>query len=119
VFAVGTNGSNFANLYTFPADDTLTLDGGSPYGGLALSGNVLYGTASLGGTLGDGIVFALDLSLSIGVSGSKTGLSWLDPTLALTSSTNVTGPYALVSKATSPYTNAITGSTMFYKLQPK
>jgi uncharacterized repeat protein (TIGR03803 family) len=119
VFAVGTNGSNFANFYTFPADDTGSLDGGSPYGGLALSGNMLYGTASLGGTLGDGIVFALDLSLNIGVSGSKVVLSWLDPTLALTSSTNVTGPYALVSGAASPYTNTITPSSKFFKLQPK
>ena len=49
MFAVGTNGLNFANFYTFPADDTLTLDGGSPYGGLALSGNMLMEPPLSGG----------------------------------------------------------------------
>src|ERR1039458_3863906 len=34
-------------------------DGSNPYGGLVLSGNILYGTASEGGSSGNGTVFAV------------------------------------------------------------
>lgn len=54
VFAVNTDGTCFTNLYTF----TGSFDGGSPYGGLKLIGNMLYGTAQFGG-LGWGTVFAI------------------------------------------------------------
>ena len=56
VFAVSTNGSGFANLYGF----TNGNDGSSPADGLILSGHTLYGTASGGGTNGDGTVFAVN-----------------------------------------------------------
>ena len=56
VFAVNTNGTGFTNLYNFTGD----LDGGNPYGGLTLSGNMLYGTAENGGSPGDGTVFAIN-----------------------------------------------------------
>jgi hypothetical protein len=118
VFVVGTNGTNFTNLYTFTADNTGQSDGGNSYGSLAISGDTLYGTASLGGTLGDGIVFALNLGLDIGFSGNKAVLSWLNPSLSLFSSTNVVGPYSPVSGAASPYTNAVAGSIKFFKVQP-
>src|SRR6516225_1845387 len=45
VFAVGTNGTGFRTLYPF----TGGTDGGTPYGGLTLSGHTLYGTTKLGG----------------------------------------------------------------------
>jgi len=39
-------------------DFTGGLDGGTPYGGLALDANGnLYGTASVGGAYGNGVVF--------------------------------------------------------------
>jgi uncharacterized repeat protein (TIGR03803 family) len=117
VFAMGTNGSSFTNLYMFMADNTGQFDGGSPYGSLAISGSTLYGTASLGGTLGNGIVFALDLGLDIAFAANKAVLSWFSPSVSLYSSTNVLGPYSAVSGAKSPYTNAVTGSTRFFKLQ--
>src|SRR5579862_7390513 len=65
IFALNTNGTGFATLYTFSPTvlDTsgagfTNFDGAKPVG-LTLSGNVLYGTASSGGTNGHGTVFAL------------------------------------------------------------
>jgi uncharacterized repeat protein (TIGR03803 family) len=56
VFAIGTNGAGFTNLYTF----TNGNDGGFPQASLILSGNTLYGTALIGGGgSGYGTVFAV------------------------------------------------------------
>jgi uncharacterized repeat protein (TIGR03803 family) len=62
VFKVNTNGSGFATLHFFTAPVgafRTNADGASPSGGLALSGNTLYGTAQSGGTSGFGIVFSV------------------------------------------------------------
>ena len=64
IFAVDTNGSAFAVLHQFPRLDSAdgngtNTDGGQPRAGLALSGNVLYGTTSRGGSQGAGTVFAV------------------------------------------------------------
>ncbi len=56
VFAVNTDGTGFTTLYSF----TNGSDGAYPYAGLVLSGNILYGTASEGGTNGYGTVFAVN-----------------------------------------------------------
>src|SRR5208282_3109462 len=56
LFAVNTNGTGFTTLYSF----TNGSDGASPYGGLILSGNTLYGTAVHGGGSGFGTVFAVN-----------------------------------------------------------
>ena len=67
VFAINTNGSNFAVLHSFDAISAnaagvgTNSDGSSLYGGLVLSGNTLYGTAEQGGIYGDGTVFAITL----------------------------------------------------------
>ncbi len=64
VFAVTINSSyvtNFAVLHTFTGFTKGTnSDGADPVTGLLLSGNTLYGTASGGGSGGDGTVFALN-----------------------------------------------------------
>jgi uncharacterized repeat protein (TIGR03803 family) len=63
VFAVNTDGTGFTTLYTFTATDPDTgtnSDGANPRAGLILSGNTLYGTASGGGSSGDGTVFAVN-----------------------------------------------------------
>ncbi|MEO6477570.1 MAG: choice-of-anchor tandem repeat GloVer-containing protein [Luteolibacter sp.] len=63
VFAINTNGSDFLAIYQFSAIDPLTranTDGASPAAVLSLSGNVLYGTTSAGGSGAAGTVFALD-----------------------------------------------------------
>jgi uncharacterized repeat protein (TIGR03803 family) len=64
VFAVNTDGTGFTNLHTFTAVSSFPLytnsDGAWPQAGLILSGNTLYGTASVGGTSGDGTVFKVN-----------------------------------------------------------
>ncbi len=55
VFALGTNGLGFTNLYFF----TNGNDGAYPEDDLLLSGQTLYGTANSGGSNGYGTVFAL------------------------------------------------------------
>src|ERR1017187_5373233 len=65
VFALNTDGSDFTNLYSFtatppyPATPT-NSDGANPSAGLLLAGSTLYGTASSGGTNGNGAVFAIN-----------------------------------------------------------
>ena len=58
VFALKTNGMEFVTLHTFTGGS----DGANPVGDLVLSGNILYGTASAGGSSGNGTVFALSLT---------------------------------------------------------
>lgn len=58
VFAVNTNGIGFTTPYNFNGGS----DGANPYAGLILSGSTLYGTASAGGSLGAGTVFALNIA---------------------------------------------------------
>jgi uncharacterized repeat protein (TIGR03803 family) len=57
VYAVNTNGTGFTNLHSF----SYASDGGNPQAGLALSGNILYGTAQRGGSSAIGTVFALNI----------------------------------------------------------
>jgi uncharacterized repeat protein (TIGR03803 family) len=62
VFALNTDGTGFTTLYSFTAripDNDTNSDGAFP-NGLILSGNTLYGTASSGGSGGNGTVFALN-----------------------------------------------------------
>ncbi len=66
VFAVNTDGSGFKTLHSFTAGSTnssgvyTNTDGATPFAGLILSGNTLYGTASEGGSSGYGTVFAVN-----------------------------------------------------------
>ncbi len=63
VFALNTDGSGFTTLYNFMAQSASNpprnTDGGGP-NGLILSGNTLYGTATGGGSFGNGTVFAVN-----------------------------------------------------------
>src|SRR5437667_5969560 len=56
VFALNLDGTGFTNLYNFTGDG----DGANPSASLILSNNVLYGTASVGGSSDAGTVFALN-----------------------------------------------------------
>jgi uncharacterized repeat protein (TIGR03803 family) len=64
VFAVNTNAMGFTNLHSFTARSGsypyTNSDGATPYAGLILSGNTLYGTAAYGGSSGNGTVFAVN-----------------------------------------------------------
>src|SRR6266851_4968597 len=55
VFALNTDGTGFTNLHSFSGDS----EGAYPYGGLILTNNTLYGTASREGISGGGTVFAV------------------------------------------------------------
>jgi uncharacterized repeat protein (TIGR03803 family) len=59
VFAIHTNGTGFTNLYSFSGGFSGNSDGASPFAGLVLSGNTLYGTTHSGGTSSAGAVFAV------------------------------------------------------------
>ena len=66
VFAVNIDGSGFTNVHSFKASCTnssgiyTNSDGASPWGGLVLSGNTLYGTTARGGTSGSGALFTVN-----------------------------------------------------------
>jgi uncharacterized repeat protein (TIGR03803 family) len=66
VFAISTNGTGFTTLHSFTAGSTSSLggytnsDGANPRAELVLSGDTLYGTASQGGSSGNGTVFRLN-----------------------------------------------------------
>jgi uncharacterized repeat protein (TIGR03803 family) len=65
IFRVDDTSLVFTNLHNFSALQTNRVqtytngDGAYPLGRLALSGNMLYGTASIGGTNGNGTIFAM------------------------------------------------------------
>jgi uncharacterized repeat protein (TIGR03803 family) len=62
VFGLSTNGSNFVTLHSFTAPTgpiSTNSDGATPFAGLVLSGDTLYGTATAGGTGGSGTVFSV------------------------------------------------------------
>lgn len=67
LYALHTNGSNFATLHHFTKSPgfpfTITnSDGINPFGGLLVSGNTLFGKTTAGGRQGAGVIFALNLN---------------------------------------------------------
>jgi uncharacterized repeat protein (TIGR03803 family) len=130
VFEIKTNGTGFGDLYGFTGGS----DGANPYGGLVLSGNNLYGTASAGGDAGNGTVFSLPLGsvstnapqLTISLAGTLVMLTW--PTNAtgftLQSTTNLAPPTVWSTNLPAPVvingkntvTNPVTGRQTFYRL---
>ena len=138
LFAIGTNGTGFTNLYTFTANSTAPYtnsDGSHPNAALLLSGNTLYGTAYNGGDPGInveyGTVFSFTFAsispplLAINPSGTNVILTWptnatgftLESTTNLVSAvwiTNATAP-AIVN-TNNAVTNGITGTQKFYRL---
>ena len=140
VFAINTNGSGFTTLYSFTAVNydasfnSTNSDGANPQAGLILSGNTLYGTASAGGSSGNGTVFSLSLgsvsapapTLTIFPSGAAVIVTW--PTNAagftLQSTTNLVSttvwsnvsPAAVVVNTNNAVTNAISDKQKFYRL---
>lgn len=69
VFKMNTDGTGFTNLYNFTGMASSNAvgvatngDGAYPLAGLAVSGSVLYGTTSAGGTNGNGTIFRINTS---------------------------------------------------------
>jgi uncharacterized repeat protein (TIGR03803 family) len=66
VFAVNADGAGFTNLHSFTPFSAnssgafTNSDGTSPFAGLVLSGDALYGTAANGGSFGYGTVFKIN-----------------------------------------------------------
>jgi uncharacterized repeat protein (TIGR03803 family) len=61
IFTVNTNGTDFANVYSFTAlNGAANSDGAFPYAGLIQSANALYGTAAAGGISSNGTAFAVN-----------------------------------------------------------
>jgi MYXO-CTERM domain-containing protein len=68
IFRVSRDGTDFDRLYAFSADtDTtnsgliVTVDGAAPVGPLVQVGTFLYGTTSVGGSFGRGVIFRIGL----------------------------------------------------------
>src|SRR5208282_814979 len=60
IFSFDTSDGTFTNLHTFSeALNGTNTDGTYPDCGLALAGNTLYGTATDGGTNGNGVLFSI------------------------------------------------------------
>ncbi len=126
VFAVNTDGTGFTLLHNF----TGGTDGTFPYAGLILFSNVLYGTASGGGSSGNGTVFSLGpvsslLSpppLSIASSGNQAVLFWSASATGyiLQSTTNLTSPNWTTASDAVPviaFTVTNTSPARFFRLQ--
>lgn len=66
VFRLNTDGTGYTNLHSFTAEignvgfSGTNADGAHPAHGLILSGSRLYGTTYEGGSVGNGVVFALN-----------------------------------------------------------
>jgi uncharacterized repeat protein (TIGR03803 family) len=133
VFAVNTDGTGFTNLHNFAALlQSTNSDGTSPKGGLILSGNTLFGTASGGGTFGNGTIFSISFppQLTVIPSGTNVILTW--PTNSggfsydgyiLQSTTNLVSPVwttnspaPVVVNGQNTVTNLISGKQQFFRL---
>jgi uncharacterized repeat protein (TIGR03803 family) len=133
VFKVNINGTGFTNLHSCTAAPYSTnSDGVHPVAGLILTNSTLYGTASAGGTMGQGTVFNLSLGsvtppqLSLIPSGADVVLTW--PTnysgFTLQSTTNLgssavwatNSPPPVVVNGLNTLTNPISGRQQFYRL---
>ncbi len=122
LFAMTTDTMIFTNFFNFDYN----VYGAVPKGQLLLSGTTLYGITTEGSASGAGTVFAvaapvletqtIPIPLNISFNGTAVILSWTNPVFSLYAAPLATGTYTNVPNATSPYTNAITGSQQFFEL---
>jgi uncharacterized repeat protein (TIGR03803 family) len=126
VYQLNTDGSGFQVLHSFSVLDPVystNADGASSYASLLLANNALYGVTTAGGEGGGGTVFTLPVSsaappiLYIKLVGTNVVLTWDNPTFGLQSAPNLQGAYTDIAGATSPYTNAVTGTEQIFRLK--
>jgi uncharacterized repeat protein (TIGR03803 family) len=132
VFSVKTDGSGFTVLHSFTsAKHGPNSDGANPWGGLASSGNSLFGTALYGG-LRNGTVFSISLAspspplLTITPSGTKVILTWPASATGFTlqCTGNLVAPVAWTTVSPGPVvingmntvTNPISGAQKLFRL---
>ncbi|MGA2660906.1 MAG: choice-of-anchor tandem repeat GloVer-containing protein [Verrucomicrobiota bacterium] len=109
IFAVNTDGTGFTTLHDFTGTSGSSgtfgsgtnSDGTTPYAGLILSGNTLYGTTRNGGTNGNGTVFGVDTD--------GTGFT----TLYSFSASSASGFYGNTDGANSYAALIISGNTLY------
>jgi uncharacterized repeat protein (TIGR03803 family) len=117
VFAIDTNGTGFATLYSFRATASNSVavngctnnaytnsDGAYPAGGLVAAGNTLYGTAQYGGANGCGTLFALNTNGAGFVTLHSFGLETYDPAIGKMTNGDGAHPQATLT---------LCGSTLF------
>jgi DNA-binding beta-propeller fold protein YncE len=59
----------------------------------------------------------LPIPLTISLTGTQAVLRWSNPAFSLQSAPALTGPWTTVSNATSPFTNDISSSQLFFRLK--
>lgn len=112
VFKINLDGSGFAVLKPFGDDGNTPTDS-------VLKDNVLYTSLRNGGDTGYGVVWKCDLRTPLGIQRlvNQAILSWTNAAFDLQSAPVSDGPYTNVPSATSPFTNQITGTEQFFRLQ--
>jgi uncharacterized repeat protein (TIGR03803 family) len=135
IFALNTDGTGFNTLHHFSATSGTSgffgtgtnLDGANPQSNLVLSGGILYGTASAGGSTGYGTIFRISLGrpLAIASSGNNFILAWttnatglvLQSTTTLNSSAWSTNyPAPVVTNGQYTVTIPVSGTQRFFRL---
>lgn len=104
IYSVNTDGSSFTTLHTFTQfvnDLNTNADGSQPYDKPLLSGNVLYGSTTVGGVYGDGTLFSMPivpLISNLTVARTNVTLNAIEgiqnETCVLLASTNLSLPLA-------------------------
>jgi uncharacterized repeat protein (TIGR03803 family) len=82
IFSVNTDGSSFTMLHDFPLNPAGTnSDGSEPFDRPVLSGNILYGTTTMGGLFGGGTIFSQPIVpsiTSVDISGANVTLNAIE-----------------------------------------
>jgi hypothetical protein len=130
LFRINLDGSDFTEVRHFDGPS----DGAWLWGPVMISANTIYGTASAGGSSGNGTVFGIALpapptppSLSITPSGTNAVLRWPtgSPGFTLKSATNLVPPIAWIPVSPAPavvngqntVTNPTSGLRNYYRLE--
>jgi uncharacterized repeat protein (TIGR03803 family) len=123
VFSLGTDGSHFTVLHHFSSinnADATNSDGANPRGDLIMSGSVLYGTASAGGTNGYGTIFSILFPppLYVAHAGTNAVVTWPTNVIGfnLESTTNLAAPVWTAVSGQYAVTNPVTGRQKFFRL---
>ena len=99
--------------------------GQSTIGGLALRqpgsaiGDIVIGRIKIGTSFTDVVTVVpppTPETLHFQVVGTNMVLNWTSPQFKVSTATNLLGPWTTITGSTSPYTNGISGTAMFFRL---
>jgi uncharacterized repeat protein (TIGR03803 family) len=141
VFAIGTDGSAYSEIYRFSAVSNnrpmmggphTNFDGAMPQGGVTVRSNILYGTTFAGGYYEGGTVFAVTILPHLSVTNSNDNLILGWPTnyagidfrsYAVQATTNLASgvwtanlPAPLIVNGQNTVTNPISRTQQFFRL---